>query len=137
MQCISARDVDCLSNTTWARDAKGKIRYDRDGKPRIDTSKLDPKQYIGRWTGIDPQSAEGTENAFITQISKLPKMEAIPILKNQWVLTWTLGKEQDIAYKTPTVVLTYVGADAPFNSPGPTEAAIDKSWKPGDIDKVN
>ena len=46
-----------------------------------------------------------------TQISKLPKMEAIPILKNQWVLTWTLGKEQDFPYKTPTVVLTYVGED--------------------------
>jgi hypothetical protein len=116
VQCISARDVDCLSNTTWARDAKGKILYDQDGKPRIDTSKLDPKQYIGRWSGLDPQSAEGKKNAFITQISKLPKMEAIPVLKNQWVLTWTLGKGQDIAYKTPTVVLTYVGKDAPFNS---------------------
>jgi hypothetical protein len=52
----------------------------------------------------------------VTQICKLPQTEAIPILKNQWVLTWTLGKEQDIAYKTPTVVLTYVGTDAPFNS---------------------
>jgi hypothetical protein len=116
VQCISARDVDCLSNTTWARDAKGKLLYDQDGKPRIDTSKLDPKQYIGRWTELGSQSAEGKKNAFITQISKLPKMEAIPILKNQWVLTWTLGKEQDIAYKRPTVVLTYVGKDAPFNS---------------------
>jgi WD40 repeat protein len=115
VQCISARDVDCLSNTTWARDAKGKILDDH-GKPRIDTIKLDPTQYIGRWTGVDPQSAEGKENAFITQISKLPSMEAIPILRNQWVLTWTLGKEHDIAYKTPTVALTYVSPDAPFNS---------------------
>jgi hypothetical protein len=116
VQCISARDVDCLSNTTWARDVKGKILYDQNGKPRVDTSRLDPKQYVGRWTGIDPQSAEGKKNAFITQISKLPETEAIPILKNQWVLTWTLGKEQDISYKTPTVVLTYVGKDPPFNS---------------------
>jgi hypothetical protein len=91
VQCISARDVDCLSNTTWARDAKGRILNDQNGKPRIDTSKLDPKQYIGRWTGLDPKSAEGKENAFITQISKLPQTEAIPILKNQWVLTWTLA----------------------------------------------
>lgn len=82
VQCISARDVDCLSNTTWARDAKGKLLDDKDGKPKIDTSKLDPKQYIGKWTGFDPQSAEGKTNAFITQVSKLPKMEAIPILKN-------------------------------------------------------
>jgi hypothetical protein len=118
VQCISARDVDRLSNTTWARNAKGKILFGQDGKPRIDTSKFDPKQYIGRWTGFDSQSVEDKENAFITQISKLPKTEAIPILKNQWVLTWTLGKEQDqdIAYKTPTVVLIYVGEDAPFTS---------------------
>ena len=117
VQCISARDVDCLSNTTWARDATGKFLYDdEDGKPIIDPDELDPKQSIGRWTGLDLESAEVKKNAFITQISKLPNMEAIPILKNQWVLTWTLGKEQDIAYKKPTVALTYVGNDAPFNS---------------------
>ena len=116
VQCISARDVDCLSNTTWARDAKGKLLYDKDGKPKIDTSKLDPKQYIGKWTGFDPQSAEGKTNAFITQVSKLPKMEAIPILKNQWVLTWTLGKDQNVSNKVPSVVLTYVGENAPFTS---------------------
>jgi predicted hotdog family 3-hydroxylacyl-ACP dehydratase len=139
VQCISARDVDCVSNTTWARDAKGKILYDEDGNPRIDTSKLDPDQYIGRWTGLDPQSAE--ENAFITQISKLPKMEAIPLLNNQWVLTWTLGNGQDIAYKTPTVVLTYVGKDAPFvstveysrgaNSPLAPDHGYTGRWNPG------
>jgi hypothetical protein len=117
VQCLSARDVDCLSKTTWVRDAEGKILYDQDGKPRIDTTKLDPNQYIGKWTGLDSESAAGKENAFITQISKLPKMEAIPVLKNQWVLTWSLGgKTQDIAYSTPTVVLTYVGKDAPFKS---------------------
>ena len=43
-------------------------------------------------------------------------MEAIPILKNKWVLTWTLGKDQNIAYGTPPVVLTYVGNDPPFTS---------------------
>jgi outer membrane protein OmpA-like peptidoglycan-associated protein len=119
VQCISARDVDCLSNTAWAKDATGKILYDH-GKPKIDISKFDPKQYIGKWTQLDPQSAEGKENAFIAQISKitqvpeLPKTEAI-ILKNQWVLTWTLGTEKEIGH-TPTVALTYAGEDAPFKS---------------------
>jgi hypothetical protein len=116
VQCISARDVDCLSNTTWVRDAKGKILYDEDGKPRIDTNRLDPKQYVGKWTGLAPESIESKKNAFIAQISKLPDMEAIPILKNQWVLTWTLGRDQDIEYKMPTVVLTHVGKNPPFNS---------------------
>jgi hypothetical protein len=116
VQCISARDVDCLSKTTWARDAGGKILYDRNGKPRIDPRRLDPSQYVGKWSGLDPQSPEGKKNEFIAQISKLPEMEAIPLLKNKWVLTWNLGEKQDIPYKAPTVVLTYVGKDAPFTS---------------------
>ena len=32
VHCLSARDVDCLSNTTRARDAKGKILSTRTGK---------------------------------------------------------------------------------------------------------
>ncbi|MER9363155.1 hypothetical protein [Mesorhizobium sp. M0500] len=115
-QCISARDVDCLSKTTWARDAKGKILYDETGKPRIDTSEIDPDNYIGKWSQVDPRSVEGQVNAIIAQTSKLPKTEAIPILDNKWVLTWTLGKEQHIKKEKPTVVLTYIGDDPPFVS---------------------
>ena len=45
-------------------------------------------------------------------------MEAIPILKNQWVVTWTLGNQQNLAHGTPTVAVTHVGMDPPppFNS---------------------
>jgi hypothetical protein len=57
-QCISARDVDCLSNTTYVRDVTGKILCDKNDRPRIDNAKLDPKQYVGEWTGIDPNSIE-------------------------------------------------------------------------------
>jgi len=116
VQCISARDVDCLSNTTWVRDVKGKILYDQQGKPRIDTTKLDPKTYVGKWTRFDPNSPVGKSNSFITQISKLPKTEAIPLLKNQWVVTWNVGKQRSIGHNAPTVVLTYVGNDTPFIS---------------------
>lgn len=116
VQCISARDVDCLSNTTWARDAKGKILYDKNGKPRIDVSKYDPKTYIAKWTGIDPNSLEGKKNAFVTKVSKLPGADSIPLLNNRWVLTWTLGKDQNLERNKPTVVLTYVGNNPPFIS---------------------
>lgn len=115
VQCISARDVDCLSNTTWVKE-KGKILYDEYGKPILDAQKIDPNKYVGKWSQIDPKSAEGQINAIIAQTSKLPKMEAIPILKNKWVLTWTLGKEESIKYAQPTVVLTYVGERPPFIS---------------------
>src|SRR4051812_8000213 len=109
VQCISARDVNCFSNTTYARDLKGKILYSADGKPRIDPKTLDPKQYIGNWTSVDPNSSEGKKLAFITKISKLPSVEAIPIMKNHWVLTWTLGRAPTLEHNKPNVVLTYVG----------------------------
>ncbi|WP_114947558.1 hypothetical protein [Microvirga calopogonii] len=116
VQCISARDLDCVSKTSWARDAKGKILYDQNGKPRVDTSKLDPNQYVGKWTQIDPNSPAGKAQAIVMKASKLPKMDAIPVLKNKWVLTRSVGKEKDIPYAKPTVVLTYVGDDPPFTS---------------------
>lgn len=116
VQCISTRDVDCFSKTSWARDAKGKIWTDANGKPLIDAKKLDPKQYIGKWSRIDPSSVEGKRNAIVAEISKLPKVQAIPLMKNEWVLTWTIGKNRVISYAQPTVVLTYVGPNPPFIS---------------------
>lgn len=129
VQCVSARDVDCLSKTTWVRDAKGKILYDEQGNPRIDTTLLDPKQYIGKWTGIDPVSLEGQKDAFIASISELPKMPAIPLMNNTWVLTWQINKSQDVAHGQPTAVLTYVGTNPPFISEVKYEQnAIPPSW---------
>jgi len=116
IQCISARDIDCITNTTWARDAKGKVLYDKHGKPRIDTTKIDPKNYLGQWSSVDKNSPQGKALAFITDISKLPKSEAIPVLRGKWVLSWSLGKDHLIQYKKATVVLTYVGDKAPFIS---------------------
>ncbi|WP_346825025.1 hypothetical protein ACEN2Y_00505 (plasmid) [Ralstonia solanacearum] len=114
VQCISARDLDCMSKTTWARDAKGKILKDAQGKPRFDTSKLDPQQYIGNWTGIDPNSVDGKKNSLMAKISQLPKVEAIPLMNNRWALSWTTGKTPAMSYGQPTVVLTYVGPHPPF-----------------------
>ena len=65
IQCISARDVDCLSNTTYARDLKGKILYDERGRPRLDMTPVNPRQRIGQWTSIDPSSAFGKQSAVL------------------------------------------------------------------------
>jgi hypothetical protein len=133
VQCISARDLDCVSKTTWARE-KGKILTDANGRPRIDMKKLDPQQYIGKWSGIDPMSEEGRKNAIVAKISQLPKVEAIPLMKNKWVLSWSVGsKTPTIKYGQPTVVLTYVGLNPPFISKvsyGRGQAA--PSWVDGD-----
>jgi outer membrane protein OmpA-like peptidoglycan-associated protein len=114
VQCISARDVDCLSNTTYVKDAEGKLLYDSAG--RIDTAKLDPKQYVGEWTGIDPKSAEGKMNEIVTTISKIPQTQSIPIGRNDWVVSWTLGQSKTLEYNKPAVVLTYAGPTPPFYS---------------------
>jgi hypothetical protein len=116
VQCISARDVDCLSNTTYAKDAKGKILYDEKNQPRVDLTKLDPRQNIGDWTGINPNSAGGKQAEIMTRVGKLPQTEAIPIAHNTWVVTWTLGKTKALEHGVPAVVLTYVGREPPFYS---------------------
>jgi hypothetical protein len=116
VQCISARDIDCLSNTTYAKDGKGKLLYDKDGRPRIDTTKLDPKQYVGQWTSIDPKSVEGKKNKVVTAISEIPQTQSIPINHNKWVLTWTFGQSKTLELNKPAVVLTYVGTSPPFYS---------------------
>lgn len=116
VHCISARDVDCLSNTTWARDAKGRILTDADGKPRVDPRKLDPQTYIGHWSSFDPNSVEGKLSETYQKMSRLPKVEAIPLLKGQWVLTWSAGKDATNPLGQPLAVLTYVGTDRRFIS---------------------
>jgi hypothetical protein len=126
-RCISAKDLDCVSNTTYGRDIKGRILNDKNGKPRIDPNKIDPKQYLGRWTATDPDSPEGKTMAFISKISKLPKSEVIPLKNNQWILTWTLGCEKTIEYGKPAVVLTYVGNNVPFTSKVEYESFITNS----------
>ena len=98
------------------KDAKGKLLYDSDGRPRIDTAKLDLKQYVGQWTGIDPNSAEGKKNEIVTAISKIPQTQSIPIGRNNWVVSWTLGQSKMLEYNKPAVVLTYAGPTPPFYS---------------------
>ena len=81
--------IACQTRLGRGTQGQNPLRPGRKTEDRYQQAR--PKQYIGKWTGIDPQSVEGKKNAFVTQISKLPATEAIPILKNQWVLTWTLG----------------------------------------------
>lgn len=116
VHCLSARDVDCLSKTTWARDTKNKILYDESGKPRIDPVKINVQKYVGTWSAVDPNSADGVAQALVAQVSKLPKSDMIPVVNNRFVLTYSLGKNASIEYGKPAVVLTYVGKAPPFTA---------------------
>lgn len=114
IQCISARDLDCVSRNGYVNDAKGKILTDSNGKPLL--RKFDSQGYLGKWTGLKKQSDEWKRHEYIAKLSKLKDMEAIPLMNNQWVLTWTIGTGRESKHNDPAVVLTYVGPDAPFFS---------------------
>lgn len=119
VQCISAKDIDCFSRTTYGRDLKDKAKLFVDkktGELGINTEKLDPQQYVSMWKPLDPNSIEGKKAEIISKISKLPKMEAIPLMKNKWILTWALRPGTSLEHSKPAVVLTYVGDDVPFVS---------------------
>lgn len=116
VQCISASAVDCISKTKWVRDIEGKFRFDSNGKPLIDTSQLDPQDYVGKWTKETEDEIATTKREIITKISMLPKTNAIPLMQNNWVLTWSLGKTPTIEHGKAQVVLTYAGPNPPFTS---------------------
>ena len=78
VQCISARDLDCVSHTKWATEIKdGAAKYvlGANGKPKL----LSVSEYTSKWTNFDPNSPEGQVNAFITSISKLPASSIVPV----------------------------------------------------------
>jgi hypothetical protein len=108
VQCVSAKDTDCFSNLSYVKDAKGKILKE------LNTQKVDPTGKVGQWSRLNPNSPEGKAAALIARVSKLPKSDVIPLMDNKWVLTSTLGKSGTLEANKPTVVLTYVGPDAPF-----------------------
>jgi hypothetical protein len=108
VQCISAKDSDCFSNLSYVKDAKGRILKE------LKTQKVDPTGKVGQWSRLDPNSPQGKAAALIARISKLPKSDVIPLIDKEWVLTSTLGKRGTLEANKPTVVLTYVGPDPPF-----------------------
>lgn len=118
-QCISARDIGCLSHTRFAiKGRRGVQKYllDKNAKLMVDSKKLDPVAYLGQWTGIKPNSPEGQVVAAVTSISKLPRTDYIPLLKNRYVLTSTFGSSSTVRGDRPSVILTYVGKSPPFDS---------------------
>lgn len=114
MNCISARDIDCTSRNSIVRDSAGKFVYDKEGRPKTYLNKL--QELSGRWSEVVPQSEDGLVAQYMAEASKLPKLNAIPLIDNRWTLTWTLGKNKEIERKQPAVVLTYTGPSSPFLS---------------------
>ena len=123
VQCVSARDVDCLSRTRWAKDAQGKLEKLANGSPYVAKLKSAQEQ-AAAWSAYAKGSVEEQKAKYLTPLSKIPQTDAIPLFNNRWVLTSTLGTKATPEEGVPTVVLTYVGPDAPvyskttYNVPG-------------------
>lgn len=112
VQCISAKNLDCVSNLSYVKDAKGQLMKEVNGKFKYD--KYDPRQYVGQWSAYAANSPEAKKLAVINQVAQLPKSKVIPLLNNDWVLTSTLGTTGTLDANKPAVVLTYVGPNRPF-----------------------
>jgi hypothetical protein len=111
--CISARNVSCLADIPYVKDATGKLTEQvspalADIKERVD-------EVTGKWSTVKTQ-AEKDANEWLTSIPKLPDLDAIPIANNTAVITWTLGKEEELKNGVPTVVITAIGDNVPFIS---------------------
>jgi hypothetical protein len=113
-ECVSAKDVDCLSNTTYVRDASGRMFHELGGA-KVAPGKLDVKQEIGKWSGIDLNAAQSKVDKAIADVSKLPGSQKIVLFGGRFVLTSQLGQYSTVGYGKPVVVLTAVGKDSPFN----------------------
>lgn len=114
VNCISAKSAECLSETEYAKDARGALKRGIDGNPYVQkVEQLQSEAAV--WVG-ERQAA--TRSAVDSKISlgKLPDSQAIPVLDNKYILTWTLGKAGNLQYGKPTVVMTYVGETPPFYS---------------------
>lgn len=109
--CVSAKDVDCFSKTTYAKKAE-KLLTDKFGKP-IEQSRTGQAVTVA-WKNYNKVSEEAKKLSEITNISKLPGKEAIPVLDNKYVMTWTYQDGQNVKTSAPTVVLTQVAQKPPF-----------------------
>jgi hypothetical protein len=142
-ECVSARDVDCLSKTTYYRDAKGKLIKDANGLASINPNKLDPKAYVGKWTGINLNAAQSKADKLVLSVSKLPGDNKIVLFNGQMIITTRLGQTSDIDYGNPQVVLTSIGSAPPFVfarfigvKGGAAERAIDYDCQVGNQHKT-
>lgn len=114
VQCISARDLDCVSRIPYVQK-QGKLQIEN-GKAKLGDKIQDANEYLGKWSQLSEKSELARKYAFITKVSKLKDMEAIPLMGNKWILTWTLGDSETLKANAPSVVLTYVGSNKPFIS---------------------
>lgn len=111
--CISARNVSCIADTPYVKEQSGKL-IDQTA-PVLSDMKARVDEISGKWTSLRDE-AERKANSAMTSIPKLIGSEAIPLLNNSIVITWTLGKTPDIKKSLPSVMITSIGDLAPFKS---------------------
>ena len=111
--CISARNFSCLADTPYVKEQSGKL-IDQ-AVPALSELKARADEISGKWTALKNDAELQASNA-MTSIPKLIDSDAMPLLNNSIVLTWTLGKTIDLKKGIPTVMITAVGENVPFIS---------------------
>ncbi|MGB3251654.1 hypothetical protein [Buttiauxella gaviniae] len=111
--CISAKNVNCLSDVPYVTDAAGKLT--EQVAPSLTDLKSKADEVVGTWTALQ-NNAEKQAADIMTLIPKLPDTNIIPLANNSVVITWTLGSEAEIKSGIPTVLISAIGDNAPFVS---------------------
>ncbi|HHA1306283.1 TPA: hypothetical protein ACOEDE_004140 [Enterobacter kobei] len=111
--CISAKNVNCLADIPYVKDATGKLI--EQVPPSVADIKNKAEEVVGEWTTVQNE-AERKANEIMTMIPKLPDSNIIPLANNSVVITWTFGSQAEIKNGLPTVLISAIGDNSPFVS---------------------
>lgn len=107
-KCLSSVTVACASDISYVRDEKNKLVTYVNGKRQLLEKNFDFGPDAARFAGDASQAA-----AYVSRHSKIPRTEAVAVLDSKWILTSTFKSGQSLKAGAPSVVLTYVGDNAP------------------------
>jgi hypothetical protein len=113
----------CAPNPEW-------FKKDASGKMVLDMSKVPPNHsYVGSATNVAkpgwPANLYQETGGAMNAVAKVPGMNAMSILHDQWVISWDMTGPGVQATILPAIVVTYMGTEAPIQS-AIQKAAADK-----------
>lgn len=104
-------------DTAYKRDGSGKIIEDPvTGELEVDVKKTDPSRpHVGKWSNEsgNPRLV-GERSGAMTAVSRVPGMNAMSLLHDEFAVSWKLGDVATVASIPPAIVITYIGTGAPY-----------------------
>jgi hypothetical protein len=115
--CMATVGATCSPElSAYERDAQGNILFDENGDPKVDVRKTDPlRPHVGKWSDAEGNPRfVGEKSSGMIAVSKIPGMNAMSVLHDQWAVSWNMNAFTTVATIPPAVVLTYIGTGSPY-----------------------